>query len=162
MKKELFIVPILSLIGGLIFRPFVSRIIVWITSIMTPSGQTMQTANDVYTICIACFIFIILVGIILRKKKFDRMTIFKSATILVVYILIIYVANELYFKFVNAETSGIWLGILLRYPFSIYETLGDTLRIMNVGINEFVINLLVILYPYVFVLFGTGNGKTDS
>lgn len=159
MKKELFIVPILSLIGGLIFRPLVSRIIVWITNIMTPNSQMIQTANDVYTICIACFIFIILVGVILRKKKFDRMTIFKSATILVVYILIIYVANELYFKFVNAETPSIWLGILLHYPFSIYEIFGDILR--NVGINEFVINILVILYPYVFVLFGTGNRKTD-
>lgn len=158
MKKNIFIVPILSLIAGIVFLPLANYIVFWIIDITTPESEMMYIgANHAYSIFGISIIIVIAIGMILRKKSFDKMTIFKSVTILVLYALIIYIANEIYWKFAGSNTlsPGALLEIRLHYPFAIYETLRSVVLTINIhALDIWIDKILVLLYPYVLVFFG--------
>lgn len=160
MKKNIFIVPILSLVAGVISN-LVFRIIVWIMDmimyITTPEGQIIESSVGYsYILFGISVVLIILMGILLRKWDFDKITIFKSVTVLAVYIVVISVAFGIYYRVTGTSTpEAILLQMRLSYPFSIYESIRSIILGININMMDFWIDqIAVVLFPYILVLFG--------
>ncbi|CVI72776.1 hypothetical protein NDGK_02709 [Clostridiales bacterium CHKCI001] len=166
MKKNIFVVPILSLVAGvisnLVFRVIV-RIMDMIMYITTPEGQIIESGGGYnYIIFAVSVVLIILMGILLRKWDFDKITIFKSVTVLAVYIVVILVAFSIYYEATETSTPGaVLLEMRLSYPFSVYESIRSIILGINRNMMDFWIDrIAIVLFPYVLVLFGKSRKES--
>ena len=166
MKKNIFVVPILSLVAGvisnLVFRVIV-RIMDMIIYITTPEGQIIESGGNYnYIIFAISVVLIILMGILLRKWDFDKITIFKSVTVLAVYIVVILVVFGIYYETTETSTPGaVLLEMRLSYPFSVYESIRSIILGINRNMMDFWIDrIAIVLFPYVLVLFGKSRKES--
>ncbi len=166
MKKNIFVVPILSLVAGIVqglLIRIIGRTVNLITDLTTPEGQVVERgANTSYFIFGISIVLIILMGIMLRKWKFDKITIFKSVTILAVYIVLILGGFKIYANVTgNLTTEAILLEMRLSYPFSVYESIRSIILGININMMDFWINrIAIVLFPYVLVLFGKSRKES--
>ena len=162
MKKNIFVVPILSLVAYIISN-LALRVIVLVMDLTTPEGQVSEFGNNYnYILFGISIVLIILMGILLRKWKFDKITIFKSVTILAVYIILILGGFEIYANVTGNLTPGaVLLEMRLSYPFSVYESIRSIILGINRNMMDFWIDrIAIVLFPYVLVLFGKSRKES--
>lgn len=107
---------------GLLIR-IIGRIVNLIIDLTTPEGLVVEMgSNTSYIIFGISVVLIILMGILLRKWDFDKITIFKSVTVLAVYIVVILIEFGIYYGVTETSTpEAILLEMRLSYPFSVCQ-----------------------------------------
>lgn len=151
MNKKLLKLPILTLIGGIILR-----IIYRITIHFLVKGTTDWTSEVgtklFYIDIISSIIIFIVIGIILRKT-YDRKTLFKSATLLVIYSFLIFGLSEITQHF---GIYSITASLILYLPTEIFNIITSILREITSTTSITLIYVFIIIEnfaPYLFLLF---------
>lgn len=153
MNKKLFKLPILTLIGGIVFYILNFAIIffgyggTWsprLTKVMTYIPLALSGG------------ILILIGMILRKT-YDRKDFFRTATLLVVYSIVILIFQQL----------SLYLGIyneamdfILYLPLTIFTIITSSLvkQTSSESINWMYL-IASLFLPYIFVLFGKSSKR---
>ena len=149
MDKNLLKLPVLTLIGGIILR--LSDYIV-VPAVLS-NGATqwtgeMQTASF-YIQLIITFILYAVISIILRRS-YDRNTMIKSATLLVIYSIIVVVIEQMAILIGAYNIIILWLYL----PLEIFTSIAVLLsRTFNLESLNWIYVIPAIFSPYLFVLF---------
>lgn len=162
MKKNIFTVPILSLVASIVLKLFI-YIIAWIRNIATPEGQPIVWGKGyIYGVFGASVVLLIFIGIMLRKRDFDKITIFKSATVLVAYMAIIWLVFRICTQITGSLTPNLlMLELNLSYPFFIYDSIRSVIASININMTDFWIDqIAMILFPYMLVFFGKSKNTS--
>lgn len=149
MNKKLLRFPVLTLIGGNILR--LSDYIVLPTVLSNGATQwtsEMQTASF-YILLITTIILFAVIGIILRRS-YDKSTMIKSATLIVIYSIIVVVIEQMAILTGAYNIIILWLYL----PFEIFISIAVLLsRTFNLESLNWIYIIPAIFSPYLFVLF---------
>jgi len=151
MNKELLKLPILTTIGGIILR-IINSITMPIFVKKTTDWTSKVDTQIFYTNLISSLIIIVVIGIIIRKT-YDKKTLFKSSTLLVIYSFLIFGLSEVtrYFGVYPITAS-----LILYLPTDIFSIITTVLMEITSTVNIKLIYVFVIIEkfaPYLFLLF---------
>lgn len=151
MNRKLFKLPILTSIGGIIFY-LLNFILAFLGfgGIWTPRQSEILS----YIPLILSVIILIIIGMILRRT-FSRKDFIESATLLVIYSIIILIVQKisLYFDIYN-ET----IDFILYIPTAIFQTMILlSTKFNNSKVVNSIFLILSLLEPYIIVFFGYGK-----
>lgn len=157
VNKKIFKLPILTLVGGIVFR-IINQII--ISLMMSGTNEwTLEMGTTIFYIdVVLSLIIFIVIGIILRKT-YDRETFLKSATLLVIYSIIILVVEQgtQYFGPYNIGNS-----LYLYLPVEIFVIITSALaRVSTSESINWMYAIPSLFAPYLFMLFAK-NSKMIS
>jgi len=148
MDKNLLRLPVLTLIGGIILRISDYVIIPVLSNGSSQWTGGMETASFYIQLIITIILFAV-IGIILRRS-YDRRTMIKSATLLVIYSIIVVVIEQLAIHFGAYNIIILWLYL----PLEIFTSIAVLLsRIFNLESINWIYIIPAIFSPYLFVLF---------
>ena len=149
MDRELFKLPALTSIGG-----FILRIIEYITVRILLKGTTEWTLKmgriTFFIDLVSNLIIFIMVGMIIRRI-YTRKMIMKSATLLVIYSIILLALEQItqYFGIYNLIIHSLYL------PVSIFTIITSILmKISPAETITWIYAIPSLFAPYLFVLFG--------
>lgn len=149
MDKNLLKLPVLTFIGGIILRIFDNFVVP--EEISNGAYQwtaEMQTASFYNRLIITIILFAI-IGIIIRRS-YDKRTIIKSATLLVIYSIVLVVIGQMAVLFGTYNAIILWLYL----PLEIFNSIAILLsRIFNLESINWIYIIPAIFSPYLFVLF---------
>lgn len=148
MSKKLLKLPIFALIGGVVFY-----ILIFLINFLGYGGAwTPGVAALLSYIPLALNIGIfIVIGLILRKT-YDKKTFFKSATLLVLYSVVILIIQQLTMHFGVFNNT---IDLILYLPVSLFRTVTFlSPKDNNSDIVNWIFVILALFEPYIFVLFG--------
>jgi heme exporter protein D len=154
MDKKLLKLPILTLIGGIILR--IVNYITAFTLIKGTSEWTLEMGTTAFYIgLVTSIILFVVIGIILRRI-YDRKTFLKSATLLVIYSIVILGLEQITQYFWTYSMIIYWLYL----PSEIFTTITSVLaRVSTAESINWTYAIPSLFAPYLFVLFGT---KSES
>lgn len=149
MNKKLLKLPLLTLIAGIILR-----IVNYITAFILFKGTsewTLEMGTTVFYIdLVISIILFVAIGVILRRA-FDRKTFIKSATLLVIYSIIIFALEQITQYFGKYSIIIYWTYI----PAEIFTTITSLLaRVSTAESINWLYAIPSLFAPYLFVLFG--------
>lgn len=149
MDKNLLKLPVLTLIGGIILR--LSDYIVVPALLSNGASQwtgEMQTASFYIQLIITIILYAV-IGIILRRS-YNRNTMIKSATLLVIYSIIVVVIEQMAIFIGAYNIIILWLYL----PFEIFISIAVLLsRTFNIESLDWIYIIPAIFSTYLFVLF---------
>ena len=151
MDNKLLKLPILAVIGGIILR-IIDRIAISILVRGTTDSTSEIGTKFFYINLISNIVIFIIIGKIL-KKNYDRKTLFKSATLLVIYSFLIFGLSEILQYFGIYPITSI---LILSLPTEIFSIITSILRSITSTQNITLIRLFIIIEnfaPYLFLLF---------
>jgi hypothetical protein len=157
MNKEIFRLPLYTLIAG-----FILGIINLMTIRILISGTnewTLEMGTTLFYIqLILSIVAFVIIGILLRKK-YNRTTFFKSATLLVIYSVIVLLLEQImhYLGSYNLMNSYLYL------PVSIFTIITSLLaRIGNPKHLHWLHVIPSLLAPYLFLLFSKNPSSENT
>lgn len=148
MNKKLLKLPALSLIGGIIL--YVLTFIIILLGFGITWGPKVSIVLY-YLPTLLNIVIIIILGIILRRT-YDRKDFFRSATLLVIYTIIISILQRiaLYLGIYNFTIDWIF-----SLPISLFRILVPlSVKYDNFKIISSLIMIVSIFEPYIMILFG--------
>lgn len=156
MNKKLFKLPIFTLIGGTILR-VVNHIIISLMVRGTNEWTFEMGTKVFYFDLILSIVIFISIGIILRRT-YDRGAFIKSATLLVIYSILVLGLEQItqYFDMYNS------IFLLLYLPIEIFTII--TSLLVRVSTAESIIWIYAVpslFAPYIFILFGKQSDKSN-
>ncbi len=149
MNKKLLKLPVLTLIAGIILQIADS-----ITALAVLKGALewtpeMETTVFYIRLVISIILFVI-IGIILHKI-YDRKTLVKPATSLVIYSIVIFALEQIMKYFGAYSVIFYWMNI----PIEIFTAITSVLaRVSGAGSINWIYAIPSLFAPYLFVLFG--------
>jgi len=150
MDKTLFKIPILTLIGGIIYR--IANFVIIFLMVKGSNEWTLEMGTTVFYIDLVISIIIFgVIGIILSKTC-DRKTIFRSSTLLVIYSIILLILEQVtqYFGVYN-----IGINLWLYLPVEIFTIITSALaRISTAESINWTYAIPALFAPYLFSIFG--------
>lgn len=154
MTERLLKLPVLTLIGGIILR-----IVIYITASTLVKGTskwTLEMGTIAFYIQLALSIVIFVVIGIKLRKIYNRKTFVKSATLLVIYSIVILAVEQITQHFGTYSMIIYWMYL----PVEIFTTITSLLaRISPAESINLIYAIPSLFAPYLFVLFGK---KTES
>jgi hypothetical protein len=155
MEGILLKLPFLTLIGGIILR-----IVDFITASILVKGTTVWTlemGTTVFYIRLTITIILCIVIVVILHKIYDRKTLAKSATLLVVYSIAIFALEQVTQNFAAYNMIIHWLYL----PVEIFTIITSILaRVFVTESLHWTYVIPSLFAPYLFVLFGK-NVKTE-
>lgn len=151
MDNKLLRLPILALIGGVLLR-MIDRIAISILVRGTTDWTSEIGTKLFYINFISSILIFIIIGRIL-KKNYDRKTLFRSATLLVIYSFLIFGLTEIAQYF---GTYPVTSSLILYLPTEIFSIITSVLMRITSTQNITLIRIFVIIEnfaPYLFLLF---------
>lgn len=150
MNKRLLKLPILTLIGGIILR-IINHIIILIM-VRGKNEWTLEMGTmQFYIDLILSISIIVIIGLVLRKT-YDRKDFLKSATLLVVYSILILVVEQL-IQYLGIYSVG--FSLLFYLPIEMFTIITSLLaKVSNGEVINWLYVLPSIFAPYLLVLFG--------
>lgn len=164
MKKNIFTVLIFSLIASIVQTLCIS-IMVRIKDVLASEEQVMVWGTkENFIVFGISVILVLLIGIILRKRDLDKITIFKSVTVLAVYMIVMIAIQNIYTRMTgNPITPAGIVEIWLSYPFYVYDSIRSAILSININMADFWVDrIAMILFPYILVLFGKRASVTKK
>lgn len=164
MKKNMFTVLIFSLIASIVQTLCIS-IMVRIKDVLASEEQVMVWGiKENFIIFGISVILVLLIGVILRKRDLDKITIFKSVTVLAVYMIVMIAIQTIYTRMTgNPITPAGIVEIWLSYPFYVYDSIRSAILSININMADFWVDrIAMILFPYILVLFGKRASVTKK
>lgn len=157
MNKKLLKLPVLTLIGGIILR--IADYIIALTLFKGTSEWTLEMGTTTFYIRLVISIIIfVLIGIILRKNH-DRKTLLKSATLLVIYSIVIFALEQITQLFWTYSMIIYWMYL----PVEIFTIITTILaRISTAESINWIYAIPSLVAPYIFVLFGKKLKMADN
>lgn len=149
MSTNILILPGLALIGGIILR------ITDYMSVFTIAGGTSEWTLEMgttvfYIRLVLSILLFVIIGIIVRRI-YDRKTIVKSATLLVIYSILLLALEQIMQLFFTYNPMVYWLYL----PLEIFTTITSLLARISSGESITWIYAVPSLFaPYLFLLFG--------
>ncbi|HHW00232.1 MAG TPA: hypothetical protein GXX36_11835 [Clostridiaceae bacterium] len=149
MMKKLLVLPALTLIGSAILR--IADVITSAILVAGTSEWTLEKGTTAFYVrLILSVILFVIIGIILRRN-YDRKTIAKSATLLVIYSIVIFALEQITQYYGTYSMIFYWLYI----PFEIFTIITWALARISTAENiNWIYAIPSLLAPYLFVLFG--------
>ena len=149
MNKKLLKLPILTLIGGIILQ--IADYITAFTLVKGTSEWTLEMGTTAFYIrLVLSIIFFVVIGIILRRI-YDRKTLVKSATLLVIYSIVILALEQI------TQYLGIYSMIIywMYLPVEIFTIITSVLaRASTAESINWTYAIPTLFAPYLFILFG--------
>lgn len=148
MDKNLLKLPVLTLIGGIILRISDYIVTPLLSNGISEWTVGMETASFYIRLIITIILFAV-IGIILRRS-YDKSTMIKSATLLVIYSIIVVVIEQMAILFGGYNIIILWLYL----PLEIFTSIAVLLsRIFNLESINWIYIIPAIFSPYLFILF---------
>ena len=149
MNKKLLKLPVLTLIGGIILR--IIAYITALTLIRGTSEWTLEMGTTAFYIqLVISIILFVVIGIILHTI-YNRKTFVKSATLLVIYSIIIFALEQITQYFGTYSMIIYWLYL----PVEIFTIITSVLaRVSTAESINWMYVIPSLFAPYLFVLFG--------
>lgn len=149
MNKKLLKLPVLTLIGGIILQ--IADYITAFTLVKGTSEWTLEMGTTAFYIrLVLSIIFFVVIGIILRRI-YDRKTLVKSATLLVIYSIVILALEQI------TQYLGIYSMIIywMYLPVEIFTIITSVLaRASTAESINWTYAIPTLFAPYLFILFG--------
>ena len=149
MNKKLLKLPILTLIGGIILQ--IADYITAFTLVKGTSEWTLEMGTTAFYIrLVLSIISFVVIGIILRRI-YDRKTLVKSATLLVIYSIVILALEQI------TQYLGIYSMIIywMYLPVEIFTIITSVLaRASTAESINWTYAIPTLFAPYLFILFG--------
>lgn len=156
MNKKLLKLPVLTLIGGIILR-IVDYITVFIFFKGTSEWTFEMGTTAFYIRLVISIILFVAIGIIVRRI-YDRKTLVKSATLLVIYSIVIFALEQIT-QYCHTYSMAIYWMYL---PVEIFTTISSVLAKFSTAESISLTYAIPTLFaPYLFVLFGK-NLKAEA
>ena len=154
MSKDLMRLPIISLAIGVLLR--ISDYIIAVFLVRSTNVWTLEMGPTAFYIRLVLSAVLFIIGGILLKK-IDKKVIFKSATLLVIYSILVFFLEQVVQYFGTYNMGIYWLFL----PVELYTNITSALaRISSVETINWWYALPSLVAPYLFVLFGKGSRKS--
>jgi len=150
MDKELFKLPVLTLLGGIVYR--IVNFVIVLLMVRGSDEWTLEMGNIVFVVDLVMSVVIFIVIGIILCKTYDRKTIFKSATLLVIYSIIVLILEQV------TQHLGVYnirISMWLYLPVEIFTIITSALaRISSAESINWLYALPALFAPYLFLFFG--------
>jgi len=147
--KKILLLPFLTLIGGIILR--IADFITAFILVKETSEWTLEMGTTAFYVrLVLSIILFVIIGIILRRI-YDRKTFVKSATLLVIYSVVIFALEQITQYFGKYSMMIYWMYI----PFELFTIITSVLaRVITAESINWIYAIPSLFAPYLFVLFG--------
>lgn len=157
MNKEILRLPLYTLITGVILR-IVEHISIRIL-VRGTAERTLKLGTTVFYIdLILSIVAFVIIGILLRQK-YNRNAFFKSATLLVIYSVVIFALEQImqYIGYYNI------INLYLYLPVSMFTVITSLLaRIFNLEHINWLYVIPSLFTPYLFLLFSINLASENT
>lgn len=155
-KNDLWKVPLYCMIAGIVSFYLIVYVFGRFTIVTLPDGTITSDNTRILIVYGGVFVATVLVGGMFFLRKMTRKEIFFSATIIVVFQMIISLI-----QWILGGTTG-QLGVTFMYLSRIYEWCGGISQLIltmtgNLWLGIFIQNLM----PYLFIAFGQRSINND-
>jgi len=147
LKNKLLRVPLVSLVTGLILSAIEHNVV--LRMVKDSTEWTLKMGDTVYYFSLVLCVVLFIAAGLFCFKDMTKKEIAKSASLVVLYQIIVLVAEQLFQMFASYSITFMYLFV----PVSLYTTLYQML-LKNLPLSSFILIIPSMFTPYLFILFG--------